>query len=378
MERKSSGIVIAIAILAAVVIAIGAFFVGQGVGKSGAEAELKAERDLNTLLNLSELEGLGQVEGTIYVTGHKSPDSDTVGSAIAYAALLRELGYDAQAVVLGKINNETKCILEAAGVPVPDELVDASGENMVLVDHSEYVQSSDGLEDANILGIIDHHGAGGVTTGNQLVYDARPLGSTATIVWIRYRNFGVQVDPQIALVMLGSILSDTRNLQSNTTTSADREAVKALSSLADVGNVDDFYQDMYKASISHEGMTDEEIFFSDYKEYEAGGKKFCIACVEVYDEEEARDMAQRMRAIMPTELTSTGMDYAFAQIGVLHDDVSITYLVPAGDVELEVLQEAFGDRGTFDGAFLVCKPGFSRKQVTVPGISGVLEAHPGE
>jgi hypothetical protein len=81
VERKSSGIVIAIAILAAVVIAIGAFFVGQGVGKSGAEAELKAERDLNTLLNLSELEGLGQVEGTIYVTGHKSPDSDTVGSA---------------------------------------------------------------------------------------------------------------------------------------------------------------------------------------------------------------------------------------------------------------------------------------------------------
>ena len=89
-------------------------------------------------------------------------------------------------------------------------------------------------------------------------------------------------------------------------------------------------------------------------------------------------MAQRMRAIMPAQLASIGVDYAFAQIGVLHDDVSITYLVPAGDVELEVLQEAFGDRGTFDGAFLVCKPGFSRKQVTVPGISGVLEAHPGE
>lgn len=378
MERKSNGKIIAISVLVAVAIAIGAYFTGQSVGRSDAETKFKAEQDLSVSLNLSELDGLGQVKGTIYVAGHKSPDSDTVGSAIAYAALLRELGYDAQAVVLGGINNETKYILEAAGVPAPEELVDASGENMVLIDHSEYAQSSDGLEDANILGIIDHHGAGGVTTSNQIVYDARPLGSTATIVWIRYRNFGVQVDPQIALVMLGSILSDTKNLQSDNTTDADRKAVKALSSLAGLESVDDFYRDMYKASISYEGMTDEEVFFSDWKEYEAGGKRFCIGCVEAYDEEDARDMAQRMRAIMPTTLASTGMDYAFAQVSILHDDVSITYLVPAGDVEQEVLQEAFCDRGEFDGVSLVCKPGFSRRQVTAPGISDFLAAHPSE
>ena len=73
--------------------------------------------------------------------------------------------------------------------------------------------------------------------------------------------------------MVGSILSDTKNLQSNTTTFADREALKALSRLAGIWDTDAFYREMFQASLSYEGKTDEEIFFSDYKEYETGGKK---------------------------------------------------------------------------------------------------------
>lgn len=63
---------------------------------------------------------------------------------------------------------------------------------MILVDHSDYSQSAEGLNEANVISIIDHHGDGSVTTGNQLIYDARPLGSTATIIWIRYRNYGIE------------------------------------------------------------------------------------------------------------------------------------------------------------------------------------------
>ncbi len=85
-----------------------------------------------------------------------------------YAQLLQKLGYDASAVVLGDINNETKCILEKAGLDAPQLLEDASGCNMVLMDHSDYEQSADGLQDANIIFIIDHHGDGSVRTGNRL------------------------------------------------------------------------------------------------------------------------------------------------------------------------------------------------------------------
>ena len=158
------------------------------IGGNITASKFRAEQELNYRLNRSDLDGLGEIEGTIYVTGHKSPDSDTVGSSIAYAALLQTLGYDARPVVLGDINNETKYILETGGLETPMMLDDASGCNMVLVDFSEYIHSAEGLQDANVITIIDHHGDGSVTTGNQIIYDERPLGSTATIIWIRYRN----------------------------------------------------------------------------------------------------------------------------------------------------------------------------------------------
>ena len=90
-------------------------------------------------------------------------------------------------------------------------------------------------------------------TGNQLIYDARPIGSTATIVWIRYRNYGIIPEPQIAEIMMAALLSDTSNFKARTT-SADREALKVLSGLAGVENTDEFYQEMCKASLSYEQL----------------------------------------------------------------------------------------------------------------------------
>ena len=219
------------------------------------------------------------------------------------------------------MNHETEYILNAAGLETPELLEDASGLNMILVDHSEYLQSAEGLEDANIISIIDHHGDGSVTTGNPLIYDARPLGATATIVWIRFRNYGIEPDQQTALVLIGAILSDTRNLQAGTTVPADIEAVKALRVIAGITDKDAFYKEMFKVSVSYEGMTDEEILLSDYKEYESGGKKYSIGCINVYDEESAKDMIERMKKIVPSALSSSGMDMTFVRIGVFHDDI---------------------------------------------------------
>jgi len=375
-NKKNFGIMLLWLLLTAAA-AFGCYFLGRKLENEALTAAFQAERDLNILLNRSELEGLGEVEGPIYVTGHKSPDSDTVGSSIAYAGLLRNLGYDAQAVVLGGINHETAFILESAGMDVPPLLEDASGKNMILVDHSEYTQSADGLKDAHIISIIDHHGDGSVKTGNQLIYDARPLGATATIIWIRYRNYGVVPDPRTAKVMMGSILSDTKNLSSGTT-SADREALKDLSGAAGVEDTDAFYREMYKASLSYEGMTDEEIFFSDYKEYEASGKNYSIGCVSAYDEAAAGDLAERMKAVFPAVLSSSGMDMAFAQINIYHDDIDISYVVPSGDQAAAVIEAAFGDSVEFDGVSYVFRPGISRKRDLVPAVTDVLAAHPSE
>ena len=375
MKQRKRWIVLGcIVVLLVAAGAFGGFF----LGKSVENARYQEEKDLNVLLNRAELEGLGEIEGKIYVTGHKTPDADSVCGSIAYASLLKKLGYDAVPAVLGDINFETEYILKAAKVKTPMLLDDASGLNIILIDHSDYEQSAEGLKDANILSIIDHHGDGTVTTGNPIIYDSRPLGSTSTAIMMRYRNYGIEIDKKTACLMMGAILSDTMNFKNNTTTSADKEAVRILSAAAGITDTEKFYRGMYKASISYKGMTDEEIYFSDYKEYEAGGTRYSIACINVYDDDSAVAMAERMKAIIPGALVSTGMDMAFVQIGILHDDLAITYLVPSDEAAEEIIKIAFGDRAAFDGTSYRLEPGISRKKDLVPAITDILESYPKE
>ena len=241
-------------------------------GNTTLASKYQAERELNYKLNRSDLDGLGKIDGRIYVTGHKSPDADIVGSSIGYAALLKKLGYDAVPVVLGKINNETSHVLKTGGIDIPQLLEDASGCNMVLVAHSEYAQSAKGLKDANVITIIDHHGDGSVTTGNQLIYDARPLGLTATIIWLRYRSYGVAIDRSAAYAMVSSILSDMKNLQSDATTFADREVLKELSLLAGIKDIGALYKEMFQASLSYEARLTRRLSSVITRNMKAAGK----------------------------------------------------------------------------------------------------------
>ncbi len=358
--------------ISAVLVIASACALGFLGGRYEADLRYRAERERNQRIERSELEGLGEIKGTIYVTGHKNPDADTVGSSIGYAALLRALGYDAVPVVLGDINKETECILKEGGIQAPQLLEDAAGRNIVLVDHSDYLQSAEGLKDANVIAVIDHHRVGSVTTGNRLIYDARPLGSTATIVWMRCRDYGVGIDRETAYAMTGSVLSDTINLASNATTFADREALKELSQLAGISDTDALYRKMYKALISYEGMTDEEIFLSDYKEYELSGVKTGIGCINVYDEDGSKDMAERMRRVFASPGMSSGMDLYIAEITIFHDGISVTRLVPSNEAADGVLRAAFGDEAVYDGVSYRLEPGVSRKQVLVPAITEVL------
>ena len=370
MNKKTRLVLLICFLIILTSVGIAGFF----LGKATEAKHFQEEKELNILMNRSDLEGLGKIEGTIYVTGHKSPDSDTVGSCIAYAALLRALGYDAVPVLLGPVNNESAYILEVAGLEPPMLLEDASGLNMVLVDHSEYTQTANGIENANIISIIDHHGDGAIMTANPLIYDARPIGSAATITWLRYRNYGIEPDRQSAIVLMGAILSDTKNLQSRTTTFADREAIKVLSKLGGISDVDAFYQEMHKRLLSYEGKSDEEIFFTDYKEYEIGGKKIAIGNINAHNEETAKDLIERMRTTMPLTHQSTGMDMSFAMVSIVNDDISVTYLVPSHDVAEEILKIAFGEKAVFDGKSYKLEPYASRKAIFLPAITDVLKS----
>lgn len=125
-------------------------------------------------------------------------------------------------------------------------------------------------------------------------------------------------------------------------------------------------------------MTDEEIFFNDYKEYESGGTKFGIGCVNAYDEEGARDLAERMANVLSSVKAQSDMDMLFSQINIFHDDISVTYLIPSEEAAAEVLETAFGTGTVYDGVSYRLEPYISRKQVLVPAISDILESYPKE
>ena len=326
-------------------------------------------------INQSELYQIRKINDEILVTGHKSPDSDTVCSSIVYAHLLNQLGIKAKPVVLGKINKESEYILNVAEVETPERLDDATGKYMALVDHSQYIQSSDNLDKATIVSVVDHHGVGSIVTGNQLIYDGRPLGSTATILWIKYRDYGVKYDSTIATLMLGAIYSDTKGLTSDTTTVADKKIAAILLKESKVKDEKEFYNNMYKGTISHEGMTDEEVYYSDYKEYITRGTKYSVANVSVYDDKEAFEEAHKLKKIIKGEVEKKGLDYGFIAISIVHDTESKTYFVGSDEKADEIIEKAFGDEVVKDehGDVYLHDTYASRKKIFVPKVDKVLE-----
>ena len=350
------------------------------LGRVSLQEKVQKEKELDYALARSDLDMLRFADDTIYVTGHKKPDSDTVCSAVAYANLMRQLGFDAVPVVLGELSKESMCILDQAGVPAPAFLESAAGKYMILVDHSETLHSLDDIGDAHVIAVIDHHSVGNVTTNNPTVYDARPLGAAATIVWLRYRSYGIEPDRAMATVLLGAILSDTSNLKSESTTRADREAVRILSGIAGIQDADAFYRELSMAKYDYSGMSDEQIYLSDSKEYFAGNTKYSIGCISAYDEDSARALSVRMKEVMPEVIRTTGVDLTFAQISIFHDDISIAYIVPGNETADELLRslsQIYEGDTSFDGTAYIFEPGFSRKKL-VAMLTDQFEAHPKE
>ena len=350
------------------------FFAGRSLGRD----QLIKERDALRALNRSSIERLSTEDGPIYVIGHRSPDSDTVCSAIAYARLLGMLGFKAEARITGDVNRETVFILNEAGADLPPVLEDASGENIFLVDHSEYAQAAEGMEDAHIVGILDHHGVGSVSTGQQLVYEARPIGATATIIWLDYLNYGLEIDKTTAYLLLGAVLSDTDGLNGSTVTEADRQAVPALAEIAGVADTDELYRQIHIEKLSYEGMSDEEILFSDYKEYEASGITFGIGLVNAIDEETASDLAERMKGALPDGAKKADVDLLYASVGIRENGEKIDYIVPLEGRSEETFKAAFPDFDEYNGTAYIYRTGLGRKTKFVPGLTDFLGAHPHE
>ena len=305
-----------------------------------------------------------------YVIGHKSPDSDTVGSAIAYANLLNELGIKAEAVISADPNSETAYALKEFNYEVPKIINDATDKQFVLVDHSEYSHAIDNMEKARVVGIIDHHGIGDIAN-NELIYvRSAPTGATSTIIYYMYKECGVEISIDIARIMLMSLISDTSN-GTKKMTKADGVAYNDLVRIADI-DVNKLYEGMTEARFSYDGMTDEEIFLSDYKEYDIAGKKIAMGCTTAANKEKAIELAKRMYDYIKIHYNNSGMNMLFFKID--NNDVNDkdkAYMIAYGENSTEILNSIFNN---YDGNLLfVFNKSISRKTDIIPEITKKLE-----
>ena len=227
----------------------------------------------------------------VYVTGHKSPDTDSIAAAISYSYLKRQLGMDAVAARAGEPNKETKFALDYFKVEAPVLLTSVARKSesdektkIILVDHNESKQCVDGIKDADVLELIDHHRLGDFETESPIFILIRPVGCVNTVIYGLYKQNGVKPSKEVAGMMLSAIISDTVLFRSPTCTEEDKKAVKELAEIAGV-DYEKYGMDMLKAGADISDYPAEKLAHNDTKEFEAGGKTFSCGQISVMDVE---------------------------------------------------------------------------------------------
>lgn len=218
-----------------------------------------------------------------YIFGHTNPDSDSIIGAISLAYLKNQLGEDCIATRQGDISAETQFILNKFGGKVPELKTSVAGESVYIVDFSDKAQAPKDIMEATILGIVDHHKLGDLTTDTPLECWIRPIGCTNTVIKEMYDYHKVEIPKDIAGMMLCAILSDTVIFKSPTCTKIDTKAVKELAKIAEIEDYKALGMEMFIVKSAVAGATARELNTRDYKEFDMGGERLGIGQLEVVD-----------------------------------------------------------------------------------------------
>ena len=299
---------------------------------------------------------------SVYVFGHKSPDTDSVAAAIAFAALKKAQGEDFVPVMQGKPNPETEMVLKRFGFSAPETMTDAAGKKLALVDHSDLAQAPDNLAQGELVAIVDHHKIGDVTTNQPIFFCNMPVGCSCTVLKTLYDMAGIKPEANVAGVMLAAILSDTVNFKSPTCTDADKKAVAELKTIAGVSDTDELFMEMLKAKSAVAGVPAMDLLHRDYKDFDMNGKKVGVGQLELATLDQVADMREALYdamkqqkgterhsvLLMLTDVVKEGTD-----LMVLSDDPAL--------IEKAFDKKLSGNSMWIDGMM-------SRKKQTIPNL----------
>lgn len=296
----------------------------------------------------------------ILVFGHKSPDTDTVTSALVMAEFERKLGNNARACVLGKLNKETEYVFNYLGIEKPEIIEKVEdGQKIILVDHNEAKQSVDNRENANILKVIDHHTMD-FEVSHPIYYRAEPVGCTATILYKMYKENNLEIDKTLATLMISAIISDTLLFKSPTCTDEDITAANKLNEIAGL-DLESYGLSMLKAGTDLSDYSAEELIALDAKEFTIGDVKTVVAQVNTASIEETLERKDEIENAIKSQVESKGLNLFMFVITDIINSNSETIAI--GD-RADLVEKSYNVKLEDNRAFL---PGVvSRKKQIIP------------
>ena len=260
------------------------------------------------------------------------------------------------------VDKNNKCL----GLLRITDLSDYNPKKVILVDHNEKLQSVDGIDEAEILEIIDHHNLGSITTNYPINFRNMSVGSTSTIVYSLFKERNVVIPRNIAGALISGILSDTLVLKSPTATDRDREAVIELSNIISI-NYEEYGMDLLKAGTSLEGMTREDVLYNDYKLYSVNDKNFAIGQFFTMNFDEMSKEIDEYVSVL--DKVSEANNYALVALYVTDIIKNGSYVI-FNTKGKNIMEIAYQD-GIEEGYFVSgC---VSRKKHVVPQIMSILE-----
>ena len=256
------------------------------------------------------------------------------------------------------LNEKDECV----GILRNSDVTYDKRKKVILVDHNSYEQSAIGLEETEILEIVDHHNIGSIGTNMPINFRNMPVGSTNTIIYTLYKENNVGIPERIAGLMLSGILSDTLILTSPTTTDLDEEAVVYLSSLAGV-DYREYGLNMLKAGSSLKGKTKEEVLYTDYKTYPVGEERIGLGQISTTNPEQILDEKEEYIELLNN--VAEGNNYHFVALFITDIINNGSYVLYSKRAE-EIFKRIYKNEDLPQGAFL--ENIVSRKKQILPAI----------
>ena len=240
-------------------------------------------------------------------------------------------------------------------------LMNMQKKQIILVDHNEKSQAVDGIGEAEILEIIDHHRLGSLETVSPVYFRNQPLGCTSTIIYQMYQEQRVEIPKEIAGLLLSAIISDTLMFRSPTCTPLDKSVAKRLAEIADV-DIEDHAKKMFRAGSDFKNKTTEEIFYQDFKIFHTEDCDFGVAQISAMSGEELEQIGEQLRPFLPQVLGEKRLNMVYVMLtDILEESSKIIF---AGEDAGKILAHAFKKQEDADGILL--DGIISRKKQTIP------------